>query len=510
MAERLKTTKGTVSRGMAWIGLGASFVALLDILTYFIFAVVIGWEGLGTIVAVGAVFPALNKATELGLIAAIVNKDDHTPEKVATIFWINVITSVVLGLLLSFVFAPLIVSFLNRNGDFQDLEAVRWMISIYSLKLIWQNVYYIPWAFLKRKGEFKKMAVIRMLSNLAETGTKIGLVFWGAGAWSYVLGLLAGSFVWGIATQFFRPWLPKFVFNFGEAKDWMMYGLRTSASRIVFHLYVNLDKIFVGSAFGEAAAGVYGLAFHIVLTPTAFVSGVTVDVAFPLFSSLQKNISELREKFVFFVRNNLIIVLAFLAVIVAVSEDAFALTEHGKQGMYLLRILVCVSALRAMSYIIIPLLDGVGKPQLTLRYMLVAAAGVWGALLACSYLFAEWGSISVAVGWALGYPIAFAVLLWMGLREVNMTAREFWKRTRNISFIAVIAALAGLACTYGLGVALPHAHDVINSLLGASLYSLPAIRLLLSAIVTIAIFFYLLMKVEGITPVSALKTLKAK
>ena len=93
-----------------------------------------------------------------------------------------------------------------------------------------------------------------------------------------------------------------------------------------------------------------------------------------------------------------------------------------------------------------------GRPGLTLRYMVVAAVVLPVLFVLAARCFPGAGYLSVALAWALGYPIAFAVLLAMALGRVGLGARQYWASAWP-SFAA--AALATLAGAVVRGLALP-------------------------------------------------------
>src|SRR4030095_13733680 len=134
-----------VSRGLAWIRVASSlvgildFVALLLITRYFISTHAYGISRLAV-----WIFPILDQATDLGLSAAVIQRDDHDDTKISTVFWINTIIATALFLLLLGI-APLAADALY------GAPLIGWMMVAYGTKLLWQNVYFIPVAMMKRE-----------------------------------------------------------------------------------------------------------------------------------------------------------------------------------------------------------------------------------------------------------------------------------------------------------------------------------------------------------------------
>src|SRR5690606_29293073 len=112
---------------------------------------------------------------------------------------------------------------------------VLWMLVAYGGKLMFQNLYSIPHALLRRELRFKELSVLRILANLGEFSGKVGFAWLGFGAWAFVLGPLCRVLITGVGVQVLMPWRPAAVLRWREARDWLGFGFRTSASKILFH-----------------------------------------------------------------------------------------------------------------------------------------------------------------------------------------------------------------------------------------------------------------------------------
>jgi O-antigen/teichoic acid export membrane protein len=110
------------------------------------------------------------------------------------------------------------------------------------------------------------------------------------------------------------------------------------------------------------------------------------------------------------------------------------------------RILCIIGLLRALGFIGPPLLDGIGRPELTLRYMIVATLAVPGCfILSANLLGPRLGLLSVAIAWAVGYPIAFALLLWLIAKTVGLPVATYTRASLGILGCAAIGLTLGLA-----------------------------------------------------------------
>ncbi len=434
-----------VHRGLAWVGLASSMVGVLDILaTILIVAFWIPKEDFGVAALAFTIFPVLDLATDMGLAAAVIQRDDHSQAKISTIFWLNLAMSIFMFALLALGVGPLL-------AWIQDHAILTGLFTVYGFKLIWQNVYFLPYALMKREFRFKELSMIRILANLAEFAGKVGFAASGYGIWCFVAGPLCRVLVTGIGVQLRHPWRPSFLFNFKEGWEWATFGLKTSAHKILFRLYSMVDKQLVGYYFGDAALGVYAIAFQVVLEPALVISEITINVAFPTFAKLKYDTGKLYEQLVSFCKMNLVVMLLFVGFAFVAAEEILAIfsMKEGNDyssGVPIIRLLCGVAVLRALSFVIPPFLDGVGKPMLTLVYTSIAAVVLTLFFVIFANVFGpSMGFVSIALAWLIGYPIAFVALVMMAFSILEMPSYKLFARLWGI----VACGLVATACTAG-------------------------------------------------------------
>lgn len=431
--------------------MGSSMVWLLDILGILI--VLKFWispEQMGVAALVIPFFPALDLVSEMGLPSAVIQRDDHTPEKVSTVFWMNFGMSVLLLGVLSLIVGPL----LAWIHDYPILAA---MFTAYGFKLVWHNVYVMPRALMRRELRFKELEMIRTVANLAEFGAKVGSAAAGLGIWCFVLGPAARVFVVGIGVQIRNPWRPRFVLRLRESIEWAKFGLKASASQIIYHLYTNLDYQLIGVLFTREITGLYWAAYEMVLKPCHLIGQTLQPIAFAAFSRLKHERQKLIDQYISFTRLSLVVMFGFLTVILVSAEDILSFwDEDAVAAGVAARILCGVGVLRALSYVIPPLLNGMGRPGLSLLYNSVAAVIMPAAFFVSAYAFGDrLGYLAVAYAWAVGYPIAFSLLLWMALELLSLRAIDYTRRVIGIPMSAAVSIGASFAVHFGFVTASP-------------------------------------------------------
>ena len=147
--------------------------------------------------------------------------------------------------------------------------------------------------------------------------------------------------------------------------------------------------------------------------------------------------------------------------------------------------------LRALGFLGPTVLDGAGHPERSLRYMLIAAVAVPGMfLLGANVLGDRFGLLSVAIAWAVGYPVAFAALCFLVVKTIDLPIGTYVRGAWGIIGCCAGGLVVGLA----VDLALPAAG--------------PAVRLVAiggSALATIGV---LLVTWQGFTPKFIAGTLK--
>lgn len=445
-AAKLQTE---INRGVAWIATSQAIVAIADIIAVLLVVALLPQSEYGLMMAAVPFYTVLDVASDFGVTAAIIQRDDHSPERISTVFWFNVLISGGLFLLL-LVIGPL-------YGHVMGHKILGYLLVGYATKLVFQNVYAIPYALLRKELRFATVAKIRTTAYLVESITRVAIATTGISIWCYTIAALAKALVFAVLIQIARPFWPMWVFRIREVLPYVRFGLRTAASQILYYTYTNIDYPLVTYFFGEQANAIYSFAYWIVLEAVKTIANVVIDVAFPTFARLRNDPRGLVTQFIRLTRLNLMAVLPFVVLILVIVPDLLQLFGHSLSASkgwtdrdlvlcgQAARLLCLVGLLRALGFLGPPLLDGIGRPELTLRYMVAAAVLVPLAfVVAAKVLGPHLGFISVAAGWAVGYPIAFGVLLYLVARSIRLPMREYVTSSAGILGCAAGGLVVGL------------------------------------------------------------------
>lgn len=455
---------------MAWAAGAQAIIAVADIISFMLVTVFwVSGDQLGVIGAVIPFYTALDYIADLGVSSALIQHDDHTPDRVSTVFWINLMISAGLFVILLGV-GPL-------YAWFQHTPAMAWLLIVYGAKLLIQNMYAIPFAMLRKELRFQEVAKARIVAHLGESVGRVVFAYLGAGYWCFTYATLTRAFLFGIVMQARHPFIPKLVFKPREVISYIKFGARTAASNVLYQVYTSSDAPVVYHYFGAEAAGIYTLADQFILEPVKTIANVVIDVAYPTFAKLRADKRAVAAQLIKFTRLNLLAVLPYTIILLLISPEILNLfwlghttkTEGHEWTWSPANVELCVDAIRllcvmgffrSLGFLGPPVLDGTGNPQLTLRYMIVALVAVPSSfVIGAKLLGPSIGFLSVAAAWAIGYPIAFAVLAYLVIHTIKLPVKEYLRASWGI------IASCGIGCGVGFAVDLvlvPDASDLVR------------------------------------------------
>ncbi|TMQ06743.1 MAG: hypothetical protein E6J90_45390 [Deltaproteobacteria bacterium] len=133
-----------INRGVAWAAAAQTVIAITDMVSQIVVvALFVSSDDLGVAAGATAFYTLLDTAADFGVTSALIQRDDHTPDAVSTVFWFNLLVS--LGLVVALLgLGPL-------YGRFVHKPVVGWLLVAYGGKLLVQNLYAIPFAMLRRE-----------------------------------------------------------------------------------------------------------------------------------------------------------------------------------------------------------------------------------------------------------------------------------------------------------------------------------------------------------------------
>ena len=243
--------------------------------------------GLIAMVAVFTGFVALFQ--DLGLSMATVQRANITHEQVSTLFWINVVLSLILAMI-GAALSPVVAWF------YGEPELV-WITIAVSSAFIFGGLGAQHVALLRRQMRFKAIAVAEISGNCLGVAVAIVLAFLGARYWALVA--MTAATVFGISSLAFlmSGWIPGPPRRGSGVMPMIKYGGALTGTNILTFINRQFDNFMIGAFWGAGALGLYAKAYGLLYQPIKQINRPLSSVAVTALSRLQDDPPRFRNYF---------------------------------------------------------------------------------------------------------------------------------------------------------------------------------------------------------------------
>ena len=254
----------------------------------------------------------LSRFSDLGLGSAVIRRPRLDPSNLWTAFTLKIILST--G---AFVIAFLIAPFAHH---FFEHPATGNVIRLLALNFLVSTIGFLPQATLEREMNYRALVIPGIVSAVVRCLLIVVLILLGWKYWAIILADVGANLVGGIAMQALK-WIPIHLrLDWGDAKEYLRFGVPLFGTGVVVFLMFNLDNFLVGTTMGSKQLGYYALAF----TWASFICGLlseTVNsVLLPTLSAIQNDLSAMRRWYL-----KTVDLVAFIAV---VGNGALLVNAH--------------------------------------------------------------------------------------------------------------------------------------------------------------------------------------
>ena len=431
--ETVGSLSSRVRRGMAWTATYRALSQVISTGSQVVLARLLLPSDYGLVALTGVFLAFAAMLTQLGLAAAVVQARHVTERLLATAFWLNVLSGIVVTLTMIAV-APLVADF---YGDERVTNLLR--LSALSFTLSAAAVHS---ALLQRTLAFKTLGGLETLGAIIGLGATIVLAWRGFGAYALVLGpllqttLMTGVFWWKVR------WLPRTFMHRSElAQLWRFGGGLTGANMLNFFSR-NADTVLLGRFAGAADLGLYSRSYTLMMAPLTQVTGVITRVLLPAFAEMQTDLPRLRRAWLMTIRASMALGLP-VSLGVAVSAPALVEILYGQRWLGMVTVLTLLSASVPPQLIgrnLGPVYQAMGRTGLQFKVTIWTTLGTLSAIL----IGLPWGITGVAAALLIKSWIAFPVPLVPVLRMMQMPARDLWGGVRPLLSSAVVMVFLAL------------------------------------------------------------------
>ncbi len=278
--------KSKTISSMLWSATQRFGVLILSFVSNLVLAWYLSAEDFG-VIGMLTIFISLSETfIDSGLGAALIQKKEPTELDYSTVFWTNLIISIVLYIILFFS-APLISKFYKMN-------ILTPILRIKAIVLIIQGFRLIQTTRLQKQLNFKRISIIYLTASFISTVTAIIAAIKGAGVWALVIKTLVDTFIRTVLFWIIGKWKPLFQFSKQSFKELFAFGGVMLSTSLIITIYSNCQALIIGKAFSAEELGYYTQATKLEDIPTTAFEQIVNQVTFPVFSKLKEDIEKLK------------------------------------------------------------------------------------------------------------------------------------------------------------------------------------------------------------------------
>lgn len=388
--------------GIKWTSAGTLGKALFQLLQISVLTRFLPKEAFGLVAMALFVIQFSNIFVNMGMGAAILHKQDATENEYSSIYWLNILLSLLFYSFL-FISTPFI-------SDFYEEAELNSIIPILGLNIIFMAIGKQHRTILHKHFYFKSIAITELFSYLIGLFLAIYFAINNYGVYSLIYSTLISSLISNIL--FFVLNISKnpirFHLRLAETKPFLKIGGYTTGSTIMDFFSRETDILIIGKILGPESLGIYSLSKQIVLKLYAIFNPIVTSVLNPILSSIQKDKNRVKH--------------------------------------YYLRVVNLLASINFPIYLMVVLLS---KEILTIFYGEQYSSGyLILSFLALSYatntISNPVGSLQIATGRTdLGF-------LWTILRVLVTPIVIFFASYQGLNFVAAGIALLSLILTFPL------------------------------------------------------------
>ncbi len=398
-----------------------------------------GDYGLFAMTSVVLVF--LNFLNGYGFVSALIQSEKVEPMRIRQAFGMLILLNGALASIQFFALAP--------------LAAVYYEEQVIADMLRWQSLIYLstpflilPEAMLTRNLDFKKPAIINLLTALVGAAVSLILALNDYGVWTLVFAPISMFWCRAILLTVSTRFLVKPSFDFRGSGNMFGFGMALLAAQAFFIVQSQSDIFIAGRHFDAHDLGLYAEALFLTqLFAVKFVPPLN-EVAFPAYARLQGNRPALTLGFLKAVRL-IMLVACPLYLGMAISAEPFVETLMGPKWLEaapLVATLALAMPFLTLQILFAPALNAVGLPRLSLHLTVAGAV-----IMPIVYLIAiQYGAHGLAAGWLVSVPLLLAFTIYKAKPHIGFTLAQLARAVAPGLAAAGVMAVATWAADHAV------------------------------------------------------------
>ena len=351
-----------------------AFLQIISFVGTFLLTIFLSPETFGVFFVVTAMVSFLNYFSDIGLAAALIQKNDLITRKdLVTTFTIQ---QILIGILVIIALAS--TQFVSRWYRL-DQEGI-FLYQALVISFVLSSLKTIPSILLERELDFRRLVIPQIVEVFLFYLIAVALAMAGYGIRTFTFAVLVRGVAGLVVMYIVRPWIPAFGIHRESARQILSFGGPFQMNSALALVKDDLFILFLGKILPYSQVGYIGWAKKWSEAPLRLIMDSIVKVTFPAYSRLQQHPEKLAravEKALFFL--TLLIVPISLGMAFSVEPLIDLFPQYGKwePALTSFYLFVFASGVAGLSTPLINALNAIGKITITLRFMILWTVLQW-------------------------------------------------------------------------------------------------------------------------------------
>ncbi len=392
----------------------------------------------GTIGMLGVFIAISQTFIDSGFGSALVRKLDRTEADFNTVFYFNIVVSLVCYVIL-FLAAPFVAEFFNY-------PILKDILRVIAINLCIKSLNSVQYAKFTIKVDFKTTAKCSLIATVISGIFGITLAYNGFGVWSLVYQQICGAVVTTIAVWSFSSWRPKWMYSWESFRNLFSYGSKLLVASLLHTMYANMSSLIIGKFYTAKDLGYYSRGESLATLPCSNITGVLQRVTFPIFSQLQNDDSRLIAVYRKYICITSLAVFFAMALLAALAKPLIIvlITDKWVEAAVFTQILCFAWMFDHICAMNLNILQVKGRSDLFLRLEIIKKTISISILL----ISIPFGILAICVSRVVYTQIAVFINTYYTGKLFNLGYIAQLKDFSGYFFLAIIAALPAYFLTF--------------------------------------------------------------
>ena len=363
MAE--ESLKNKTVKGMGWSALENVTRLSVTFVVSIILARLLSPEEYGLIGILTIFIAIFNAIVDSGFTNALIRKQDATDIDYSTVFYTNLVLSVVLATVLFFCAKPISV-FFERPELVSLTQVMSSVVIINALSLV-QRVR------TTKAIDFKTQTKITFISSIGSGVIGIAMAYMRYGVWALVGQQISNQLLTTLFFWFYNKWMPKLVFSWASFKEMWAFGSKLLASGLIDTAWKEVYQVVIGKCYSSATLGLFTRAKQFSDLCSANLTAVVQRVSYPVLSHIQDDRDRLKRAYQRVIRTTMLPTFVLMLGMAACAEPMIyvMIGEQWLECVPMLQIICTYAMLYPLHSINLNMLQVQGRSDLFLKLEII-------------------------------------------------------------------------------------------------------------------------------------------